>query len=97
MGELSASIANQSLAALFEQNAILLTNQSVRVEMGGLTQRESEVAALIAQGKSNRQIAEMLVLGERTIETHVGNILSKLNFTSRAQVATWVTEQRLAG
>ena len=37
----------------------------------------------MAQGKSNREIADALVLGERTIETHVGNVLSKLGFTSR--------------
>jgi DNA-binding NarL/FixJ family response regulator len=50
---------------------------------------------LIAEGKSNREIAEMLVVGERTIETHVGNILAKLVFVSRAQIAAWVVEQGL--
>jgi non-specific serine/threonine protein kinase len=55
-----------------------------------------EVAALIASGKSNREIAELLVVGERTIETHVGHVLSKLGFTSRAQVAAWAVEKGLA-
>ena len=62
---------------------------------GGLTAREREVAALIAGGLSNRDMAERLVLGERTIETHVGNVLSKLGFTSRAQVAAWAVQKGL--
>ncbi len=53
----------------------------------GLTRREREVARLLARGCSNREIAEALFIGERTVETHVGNILSKLGCTSRAQVA----------
>jgi DNA-binding NarL/FixJ family response regulator len=61
-------------------------------KFGGLTRREREVAALIAQGKSNREIADSLVVSERTVESHVGNILFKLGFTSRAQVAAWVVE-----
>lgn len=58
----------------------------------GLTRRQRQVAALVAQGKTNREIAETLVLGVRTVEGHVGQILSKLGFTSRAQVAVWVVE-----
>ncbi len=65
-------------------------------EFGGLTAREREVATLVAQGKSNREIADTLVVGERTIETHVGNILSKLGFTSRAQIAAWSVEKGLS-
>jgi DNA-binding NarL/FixJ family response regulator len=59
---------------------------------GGLTERERSVAALIAQGKSNREIAGQLVVSERTVESHVANILFKLGFTSRTQVAAWVVE-----
>jgi non-specific serine/threonine protein kinase len=62
---------------------------------GGLTEREREVAALIAQGKSNRALADELVVSERTIGTHVENILSKLGFTSRAQIAVWAVEKGL--
>ena len=51
--------------------------------------REREVAALVAQGKSNRNIAGDLVVSERTVETHVTNILLKLGFTSRSQIAAW--------
>jgi len=50
------------------------------------------VAAFIAQGKSNREIADELVVSYRTVETHVGTILSKLAFSSRAQIAVWAVE-----
>ena len=60
-----------------------------------LTEREREVAALIAQGKASREIAEILVVNARTIEKHIENILSKLGFTSRAQIAVWASEKGL--
>jgi len=59
----------------------------------GLTARERDVALLIARGRSNRAIAEELVLSERTIESHVSNMLGKLGFTSRAQIAAWTVEK----
>jgi DNA-binding CsgD family transcriptional regulator len=61
-------------------------------KFGGLTERERSVAVLIAQGKSNREIAVQLVVSERTVETHVGNILFKLSFASRTQIAAWAVE-----
>jgi len=60
-----------------------------------LTAREREVATLIGQGKSNHEIADLLVVGNRTVEAHVSGILSKLGFTSRAQIAVWVHEKGL--
>jgi DNA-binding NarL/FixJ family response regulator len=63
---------------------------------GGLTRREREVALLIAEGKSNREISDALVITERTVEGHVSNILSKLGFRSRTQVSIWVTESGLS-
>jgi DNA-binding CsgD family transcriptional regulator len=63
---------------------------------GGLTRRELEVALRIAEGKSNREIADALVIAERTVEGHVSNILSKLGFRSRTQVTIWVTENELS-
>jgi DNA-binding NarL/FixJ family response regulator len=68
----------------------------VRDAFDGLTGREREIAALIAQGRINREIAEMLVVGERTVETHISNILSKLGFTSRRQIAAWAIKKELA-
>jgi DNA-binding CsgD family transcriptional regulator/tetratricopeptide (TPR) repeat protein len=61
-----------------------------------LTRREREVALLIAEGLTNRLIAERLIVSERTIDTHVANILGKLGFATRAQIAAWAVEQRLA-
>jgi DNA-binding CsgD family transcriptional regulator len=61
----------------------------------GLTAREVEVVTLIAQGKSNREIANSLTVGEKTIETYVTRILTKLNFESRVQIATWAIENGL--
>jgi non-specific serine/threonine protein kinase len=60
-----------------------------------LTPREREVAALLLRGLSNRQIAEVLVITERTAETHVCRILSKLELDSRAQIAAWVIDNGL--
>jgi predicted ATPase/DNA-binding CsgD family transcriptional regulator len=57
---------------------------------GGLTPREHEIAVLIGEGLSNREIADRLVISRRTAETHVEHILGKLGFSSRAQVARWV-------
>jgi DNA-binding CsgD family transcriptional regulator len=62
---------------------------------GLLTPREREVAGLIAQGLTNRQIAEALTISERTAGAHVEHMLSKLKFRSRAQVAVWAAEHGL--
>ena len=62
---------------------------------GPLSSREFEVATLIAQGLTNRRIAEQLVISEWTVDTHVRHILTKLDFRSRAQVAAWTIERGL--
>jgi len=62
---------------------------------GELTRRERQVIALIAQGHTNRQIAEALTISEKTAEIHVGNILGKLGFSSRAQAAAYAVEHGL--
>jgi non-specific serine/threonine protein kinase len=54
-----------------------------------LTRREREVAELVAQGESNKEIAASLTVSQRTAETHVEHILSKLGFASRTQIAAW--------
>jgi predicted ATPase/DNA-binding CsgD family transcriptional regulator len=61
-----------------------------------LTRREGEIAVLIAQGKSNSEIASELVLSKRTVETHASHILSKLGLSSRAQIVRWVLDHGLA-
>jgi DNA-binding CsgD family transcriptional regulator len=61
--------------------------------MDTLTAREREIATLVADGLSNRDIAEQLVISEGTVEVHVKHILGKLGFRSRAQVAGWLARQ----
>jgi non-specific serine/threonine protein kinase len=60
-----------------------------------LSRREREVAALVAGGLTNREIAEQLMISETTADSHVSHILRKLGFRSRAQVAAWATQRGL--
>jgi len=71
-------------------------NRAAKEAFGGLTEREREVVRLVAQGKSNREIADALVVTKRTIETHINNILYKLGFSSRTQIVLWAVERGLA-
>lgn len=94
---LTANLASADpiLADHFRQATATLTHartKSTQNQFGTLTKRERDVAALIAQGKSNKDIADVLALSPRTVEAHIANILSKLGFTSRAQVAVWMVE-----
>jgi predicted ATPase/DNA-binding CsgD family transcriptional regulator len=70
--------------------------QAARQEFSGLTRREREVAALVARGMSNSEIAAALFVGLRTAEAHVTHILSKLGFSSRTQIAGWAVDRGLA-
>ncbi len=79
------------LAEQFAQRA-LASLPSLACSVSTLTPREREVAALVAAGKSNREIADALVLSERTAERHVANIMAKLGVSSRTQIAVWVTQ-----
>jgi predicted ATPase/DNA-binding CsgD family transcriptional regulator len=63
----------------------------------GLTRREREIAVLVAQGLTNRQIGARLFITEGTARLHVKHILRKLGFTSRAQVAAWAAGRQLTG
>ncbi|MFE4336904.1 response regulator [Streptomyces sp. NPDC056831] len=62
-----------------------------------LTEREREVLGLIADGRSNREIARALVLSEKTVKTHVSNILMKLDLSDRTQAALWAVRHGAAG
>ena len=59
-----------------------------------LSPREEEVAALVAEGLTNRQIAQRLVISERTAQNHVQHILTKLGFATRGQIAAWRVSSR---
>ena len=63
-------------------------------EPSPLTRREGQVAGLVAEGRSNQDIAETLVISRRTVESHVEHILAKLGLANRAQVAAWATAAR---
>ncbi|MET9608720.1 response regulator transcription factor [Streptomyces sp. NPDC006512] len=63
---------------------------------GSLTDREREVLGLIADGRSNREIARALVLSEKTVKTHVSNILMKLDLSDRTQAALWAVRHGMA-
>lgn len=65
--------------------------------MADLTRREREIAILVADGLTNRQIADRLFIAERTAEGHVEQIRNKLGFRSRAQIAGWVAAQGAPG
>ncbi|MFI6643475.1 response regulator [Streptomyces sp. NPDC050504] len=62
-----------------------------------LTEREREVLVLIADGRSNREIARALVLSEKTVKTHVSNILMKLDLADRTQAALWAVRHGVTG
>ncbi|MFD0470669.1 response regulator transcription factor [Nonomuraea thailandensis] len=59
-----------------------------------LTSRELEIAGLLTRGLSNRAIAEELVISPATVARHIANIMEKLGYTSRAQIAVWATEHQ---
>ena len=101
--ELANAITDETLRSVFLHNAYtqLPTHPQpsprklAKQAYGGLTEREREVAVLLALGKSSRTIADELILSERTIEKYVERIMSRLGFTSRVQIATWVVEKGL--
>jgi DNA-binding CsgD family transcriptional regulator len=62
---------------------------------GPLTVREKQIAALVARGLRNKEIAAKLLISPRTVDAHVDHIRNKLGHQSRAQVAVWAAEQGL--
>lgn len=99
--ELAAGVPEESVRDGFLRHVTaamprrLSPRQAAKAEFGGLTRREREVAVLVAGGKTNREISDALFVGERTIETHVSHILSKLGFDSRRQITEWAAEKGL--
>ena len=94
----SAERAGQRLvlaeAVRLAQDLVLKLEAAQRAsrKLDELTQRENEIATLIAQGMSNGEIAAELVLSKRTVEKHISNIRSKLAFTRRSQIVRWAIE-----
>ncbi len=89
-----ASLSFEDAVTLALQGRPAVSAPSARLAVEGirLTPRESEIARLVSEGLSNREIAERLVVAQRTAEGHVQRTLSKLGLTSRQQLAGWVAE-----
>jgi non-specific serine/threonine protein kinase len=85
------SLSDAIAYALREETKIPASTGGTEKTM--LTRREQEVADLIAEGLTNKEIATRLVISQRTAEGHVERILVKLGFTSRARVAAWITSR----
>ncbi|MFN2539483.1 MAG: AAA family ATPase [Mycobacteriales bacterium] len=79
-----AAITSLGMTALMPRSSALLHTASP------LSGREEEVSRLVAEGLSNRQIAERLVISERTAQNHVQHVLMKLDLSNRAQITAWV-------
>lgn len=102
--ELAATVPDEELRARFQEglNALIPSvpapspARMAKEALGGLTRRERDVAALVAQGKANRAIARELGIGERTVEGYVASALGKLGFASRTQLAAWAVEKGIA-
>ncbi|HMA32948.1 MAG TPA: AAA family ATPase [Chloroflexia bacterium] len=93
-GPLRANFLQQALAAIPVAPA-LTPRRAAMKEFGGLTERERQVAMLIAQGKSNGEIAKTLLITVRTVEAHITRILDKLALKSRTEIAAWTVAKGL--
>jgi DNA-binding NarL/FixJ family response regulator len=104
------ALGENAIANLTRRNASLTLDAAVAKALGSdqaasdssaakspLTKRENQIAELVAQGLSNRAIAESLVLSPRTVDGHVEHILTKLEFSSRSQIASWVGSRKAQG
>jgi DNA-binding NarL/FixJ family response regulator len=87
--------ARLGMRLLQERSGALLVKVRGTDSHAPLTAREAQVATLVAEGLTNKQISERLHLSTRTAENHVENICNKLGFNSRAQIASWATGKGL--
>ncbi len=72
-----------------------MASQTNEVAKAALSEQEKRVLRLVAEGKTNKQIAAHLFLSDKTVKHHISNILSKLHLTSRSQAAVWATRHNL--
>jgi DNA-binding NarL/FixJ family response regulator len=84
---------DEAIAYALEEKKPRLAPPSKRTSAMPLSKREVEIAELVAQGLSNKEIATRVFLSERTIETHVSNILNKLGVNSRVEISSWVARE----
>jgi len=87
---------SQGLAVLHPQIAARLMNRSARpASLADFTQRERDVLKLLAEGLSNKEMAGRLFISEKTVKTHISNVLQKLGVADRTQAALLAVRQRL--
>jgi DNA-binding NarL/FixJ family response regulator len=87
----AAETCRQALGIAVARNEVPVPADEISADP--LTRREREIAELVTQGLGNREIAERLVLAKRTVDSHIEHIFGKLGFTSRTQLAAWVSRQ----
>jgi NarL family two-component system response regulator LiaR len=92
--QLHPEVARKLMSAVAAQEVAV--SRLVTASHGELTEREQEVLYLIADGLSNREIAEKMFISEKTVKTHVSNILSKLHLEDRTQAAIYALKHGLA-
>ncbi len=104
-----AALGAAKFAAEFEAGKRMSRDSATRLALGQPTldaasaspaagaellgRREAEVARLVAEGLTNRQIGARLFISERTVDSHVRSVMNKLGFSSRAQIAGWIASQ----
>ena len=92
--QLHPNAAQQLMSVIAQKEAV--ESRSSRLEADPLTEREGEILGLIARGMSNREIAEKVFISEKTVKTHVSNILSKLHLDDRTQAAIYALKHGFA-
>jgi predicted ATPase/DNA-binding CsgD family transcriptional regulator len=85
---------DQVIAAAIADAGELDATLDVTIKAPPLTSREQEIAELVAQGLSNREVAQRLVISKRTVDAHIEHIYGKLGVSSRVQLANWLTASR---
>jgi predicted ATPase/DNA-binding CsgD family transcriptional regulator len=107
--KVQSTLGDDGYAAAFDKGCSFSLQQAIRyaaprprtvsapeatAEPTPLTSRQTQVAELIAEGLTNRQIADRLAISPRTTEAHVEEMLTRLGFSSRAQIAAWITDRQ---
>ena len=91
---IAAALAAAAVLVAFAVFSRLLPARSgpglvARAPYVGLSRREVEIAKLVAEGLTNKEIGQRLFISERTVDNHVQHVLNKLGYNSRAQIAAW--------